>query len=198
MTIPTLKYAGPNIRLDQIYTTESELNCEKIKSLISNSLKERDVQILDLKTKMNDIVLPAIQKHGDDISEIRVQVKQLGDKLDDKLNSMKNQLESMDGKLASLEIKIGTTVENKLIVGLKRIEENVGTSLTQHLSQFFNKMTPWSMVQQHSPLTPEAQGSHINLSSTPAVNAAAQTLSPTLPLNFNFNTESARKSSDKT
>lgn len=101
-----LKFAGANIKIDPLYTVDSELNSLKIKSLINESLKNRDAEIMDLKIKMNDTVLPAIHRHNEAIGQVEIQIKNLDAKFDGGLKMLSGQIQSFDDKLTNIESRV--------------------------------------------------------------------------------------------
>jgi len=94
------------VKIDPLYTVDSELNSLKIKSLINESLKNRDAEIMDLKIKMNDTVLPAIHRHNEAIGQVEIQIKNLDAKFDGGLKMLSGQIQSFDDKLTNIESRV--------------------------------------------------------------------------------------------
>jgi len=108
---------------------EPSLLDEKIMLIIAESLKSRDAEILDLKAKMSEIVLPSLQKNGAAISEVQSKVVEIGETMQKNIVKLTNKLNDID---SNLQTKIGQSIRN----GMEKINNNISSGIGLHLNAF--------------------------------------------------------------
>ena len=127
-----IKYSGNNVKMDPVYSSTNETSESRIKEIITETLRSRDAEFLELKTKVNS--------NTESIGEVKSQMAEMGNKMDEMGNKMDNNFLQVSKQINDLDGKLIVHIDKSIQGGMEKIDGNIGNTLSKHLNAFMTNL----------------------------------------------------------